>query len=335
MVLKDKFLSKSNSYNYYKNGFERLTEKNQNLKEINKDLKTKNKALLDNNESLKIQINQLNNKLNELKTQYNEEINSLNNQYVAVLHNIENNLNLFKDDFSNMERNNRIINNELQYAFVFNDSINNSPWLKSKDFSLINSAANYSFMYSLYRILNDAQPMNILELGMGQTSKLTTQYANYFNDSKLTIIEGDQLWIENFSKNLILGDNVNIIQLDLETFNYDGTENIRFKDIEGAVEDNEFDLIIIDGPQGFIVENGESRELDYSRTNVWQLIPRNLAEDFIIIIDDFNRIGEQNTFNHVKELLNDENITFFTHNSSGMKVQQAIFTEKFRFIEWI
>ena len=62
MVLKDKFLSKSNSYNYYKNGFERLTEKNQNLKEINKDLKTKNKALLDNNESLKIQINQLNNK---------------------------------------------------------------------------------------------------------------------------------------------------------------------------------------------------------------------------------------------------------------------------------
>ena len=56
------------------------------------------------------------------------------------------------------------INNELKYAFVFNDTIKSSKWLKEKDFSLVNSAANYSLMYSLYRILNDAQPKNILEL---------------------------------------------------------------------------------------------------------------------------------------------------------------------------
>ena len=359
----EKILNKSNSFNYYKNGYESLTAKNQKLsvkneklvakneklsdknKKLknqneklankNNELSLKNEKILTNNKNLQKQNDELNKSLNDLEKKHTEEINSLINKFSDALHDLDHNLRNFQNDFRNMERFNRTKNDELHYAFVFNDSISNSEWLKSKDFSLINSAANYSFMYSLFRILNDARPMNILELGMGQTTKLTTQYANYFTDAKLTIIEGDQLWIDNFSKNLSIGENINIIQLDLETFTYDNTENIRFKGICDAVGDKKFDLIIIDGPQGFIVEDGESRDLDYPRTNVWELVPNNLEEDFIIIIDDFNRVGEQNTFSHLKELLDDEDISFFTHNSSGMKIQQSLFTEKYRFIEWI
>lgn len=56
-------------------------------------------------------------------------------------------------------------------------------------------------MYTLYRILDEVQPKNILEMGLGQTSKMTTQYAKYYKDSHLLIVEGDQLWIDNFSAN--------------------------------------------------------------------------------------------------------------------------------------
>ena len=61
--------------------------------------------------------------------------------------------------------------------------------------------------------------------------------------------------------------------------------------------------------------------LNSSDDNLWNYIP----------------LGEVSTekIQQFGWYLNDENITFFTHNSSGMKVQQAIFTEKFRFIEWI
>ena len=90
---------------------------------------------------------------------------------------------------------------EINYAQIFNDTLKESIWLTKKNFSLNRAASNYSFMYTLYRILDEVQPKNILEMGLGQTSKMTTQYAKYYKDSHLLIVEGDQLWIDNFSAN--------------------------------------------------------------------------------------------------------------------------------------
>lgn len=200
---------------------------------------------------------------------------------------------------------------------------------------MVNSAANYSFMYSLYRILNDAQPKNILELGLGQTTKLTSQYAKYFDDAKLTVLESDEDWIENFSKNLEISDNIRIVNIDVETFEYNNTINLRFKDIDKIVESEKYDLIIIDAPRGFMEKDGKNELLDYSRANIWQLIPSNLSDDYIIIMDDYERKGEQNTMDHAKELLKENNKEIFSYTAKGLKTQHAIFTEKYRFISWI
>ena len=307
MKLINKILSKSNSYNYYKYNFERLKKENKELKEDKKYYENKIKEL---NE--------------ELFKKYNHDISEMNK-----------NINSIQSNLLNINHSEELINNELKYAFVFNDTIKNSKWLKEKDFSLVNSAANYSFMYSLYRILNDAQPKNILELGLGQTTKLTSQYAKYFKDTKLTVLENDEDWIENFSRNLDNSSNIHIVNLDLETFEYDNTTNLRFKDMDKAVESEKYDLIIIDGPRGFMEKDGKNELLDYSRTNIWQLIPSNLAEDFIIIIDDYERKGEQNTMDHAKELLKENNKEIFSYTAKGLKTQHAIFTEKYRFISWI
>lgn len=322
----NKILLKSNSYNYYKSNYEKLKEENKNLKnQITKLDEEYNKTLQKNNSQHKKEME-------NLIAQHNSEMGDLKSQ---VMQELNNNFNYIEKYLINLNHSETIINNELKYAFIFNDTIKNSSWLDKTDFSLVNSAANYSFMYSLYRILNEARPKNILELGLGQTTKLTSQYANHFDDVKLTVFETDEDWIEVFSENLIISDCMSIIQLDEEPFEYNNTSNIRFKDFEKAVNGEKYDLVIIDGPRGFKRGLNGDQLLDYSRTNIWQMIPSNLEDDFIIIIDDYERAGEKNTMDHAKEMLEENNIELFTYTSKGLKTQHAIFTEKYKFISWI
>ena len=349
MSFKESLLNKSGSYNHYKKSAESLFSENKELKRTNKELienlnqLKKDLELKENNITLLKDEIKL---LKDLQDQNFKLVNNKNDKEIAMLDSVNSKINTILSDSLNRfndykritaknDNHYRQINNELKYAFVFNDTIKESEWLSKKDFSLVNSAANYSFMYSLYRILNDAEPKNILELGMGQTTKLTSQFANYFNDSKLTVLESDEVWIEKFSKQLNISENINICHMDLENVTIEGTSNTRFKGVLDIVADDKFDLVVIDGPQGFVVEDGVSRELDYSRPNILELIPNNLADDFIIIIDDFNRQGEQNTMSKVKELLSREGIQFYEYSCTGLKRQYVICTEKYRYVTWI
>jgi hypothetical protein len=299
MSFKENLLNKSNSYTFYKERYEELSEKY--------------------DDSLK-KIDELNNEIALLK----KEKNQLMDNFAGISESIANLKVDVDDDLSRTK--------EINYAFIFNDTISESEWLKKRNFSLNNSASNYSFMYTLFRILDEVNPKNILELGLGQTSKMTSQYANHFPDSKLTIVDGDQVWIDVFSEKFEISENIDILQCDTEMFDYNGTENLRFANLEDIVGDNKFDLIIIDGPQGFIF-NPKYHLFDYSRSNIWNLLD-NLADEFVIIIDDYNRQGEKNTMSRLQELLNERNISVYHFQSSGIKDQHVICTEEYRFISW-
>ena len=320
MNFEEKILNRSNIYRYYKNKVETLKKiQLKQKKEINK---------------LNNQIIELNNELINNEKKFKKLLNAINDlnvfsreSHVEILSSI-NSVHNFNKNLSNA---NNLLDKEIKYALIFNDTINDSIWLKKRDFSLNNGAANYSFMYVLYRLLNEVNPKNILELGLGQTSKLTSQFANFYDDVELMIIESDQDWINNFSKKLNISDNISIVHNEVEIFSYKNTDNIRFCDLNKVVGDKKFDLIIIDGPQGFF---SPDELLEYSRSNVWDLIPYNLANDFIIVIDDFERTGEKNTIMRVKELLDENNIKFYTFTSFGLKEQHVIASEKYKFVSW-
>ena len=332
MSLKERLLNKSGSYTFYKKEHNKLTKE---LKKSTKREKKLNKELKDSKKELEEVKNELSFKSEELKEshkKYESKINDLLISADLIKKGV------VKNDVNHNEELKRIKEityrvKEINYAQIFNDTVKESVWLSKKNFSLNNSASNYSFMYILYRILDEVQPKNILELGLGQTSKMTTQYAKYYNDSHLLIIEGDQLWIDNFSNKLNIESNVDIVQRDVETFTYNDTENLRFKDFDEATGDNKFDLIIIDGPQGFISEP-EFHELEYSRSNVWSLIDNNLADEFVIIIDDYDRQGEKNTMARVEELLREKKIEFYNFKSTGLKEQYVICSSGYRFVSW-
>lgn len=305
MTLKEKFLNKSNSYVYYKNEYEKLLNKNKKLEK---------------------KVSKLEKELNSINKKYDKQTDKFNQ------------LNKKLDSLSNaVDKNDTLntrLNEELLYGFVFNDTIRNSEWLKKNDFSLIKGAANYSLAYLLYRILNDASPNNILELGLGQSSKITTQYANHFTDTKLTIMDGSEDWINGFCENLIITDNIDIVNMDLENCEFGGKINLRFKDMLNVVKDEKFDFIIVDAPQGFYNDGKWDIFYEYPRSNIFELIPNNLADDFIIIFDDYQRKGEKKTARHVEKLLQENNIDYYTYSPHAFKDQLLIFTEKYRLVGW-
>ena len=228
---------------------------------------------------------------------------------------------------NNLETNNNVISllesiskqlNELYYANLLHDTIINSTWLNDKSFSLHGWAANYSFMYMLYRILDNVRPVHILEMGIGQTSRMTSQYIAYCNsNATLDIIENDADWIAAYQPQLAQNDNIKIHQCDLEFFTYDNTECRKYKNLSRISAQNKYDLIIIDGPLGWAQT--------LPRSNILDLIKdRNLADEFIIIFDDAERIGEKNTINQTIALLKGQDIKSSYFQRGSIKNQMYI-----------
>ena len=79
---------------------------------------------------------------------------------------------------------------------------------------------------------------------------------------------------------------------------------------------------MIDAPKG-----GEG----YSRMDVLKIIPQCLPESFTIMLDDYERNGEQNTIKEVLKVLDTHNIKYVTGVHSGEKDVIVITSEDNKF----
>ena len=217
---------------------------------------------------------------------------------------------------------------ELNFADLLHDSTQNSPWLKDKNFALYGWAANYSFIYTLFRILDNVQPAHILEMGLGQTSMVTTQYiANKKPAADLDIIENDESWIKVYEPKLAKSQNIKLHQCDIEIFDYEGEQSRKYKELNKITGDKKYNLIIVDGPFG-----GAQK---LPRSNIVELIEHNLAQDFIIMFDDAERAGEQNTIAQTKAKLTSLGIKFGTQQRNALKSQVLIFSKSCEFAKYL
>jgi 16S rRNA G966 N2-methylase RsmD len=230
-----------------------------------------------------------------------------------------------------IETQNAVIENqlkELNWANIFNSATVGSIWLKDVSLNVGRWAANYSFLYILFRILNEIKPENILELGLGETTKMIQAYKQHYNQNAFcTTIEQDDEWIEMRLNSGISKEYINIIKADVERIKTKDCETLVYKDLGIRLETlaKKFNLILIDGPWG---------SPNYSRYNVINLLERGLiAEDFIIIMDDYNRKGEQETINDLMENLKTNNYIFFTGKYEGNKGQIILASSKYKYLE--
>ncbi len=214
------------------------------------------------------------------------------------------------------------LSRENNWAFIFNNTIADSCWLRNKSFSPGRWASNYSFLYILYRVLNDVKPQAIIEFGLGQTTRMIVQYGKSFNVNPLTI-EHDERWSNYFCQATELSGEGLIVHLDLEERYYKGFKTTAYSGLQDVAENKKYDLIVLDGP--FASDR-------FSRIQILDLIPDHLADSFCIIIDDFDRRGEKDTVKEVKRILAERKINFVCGYYAGTKAQQLICSPDWGFL---
>lgn len=298
-----------------------------------KQLETSEKNQRDEIRNLSSWIGNENSTIKDILQQQNaayvENVANLSAQAKAFNDAISAQINETQKNLANFSSKNQQNYQELNYADLLHDCTNQSTWLKDKAFSLFGWAANYSFIYTLYRILDKINPINILEMGLGQTTKVTSQYvANKNPQAQLTVCEHNQDWIDIYKPDLPASKNIKINHFELEKFEYDGKPNDKYANLIEFVGKNKFDLIIVDGPVG----GGKN----LPRSNILGLIAHdNLAQDFIIVFDDAERKGEKETIAKAKELLNEKKTEFFCFERNGIKRQHIITSKSRDFAQYL
>jgi len=233
---------------------------------------------------------------------------------------------IFKDPFRNFELNNTILSQtkELEWAHIYHDSIRGNEWLEKLPLNVGRWAGNYSFFYVLNRILCDYKPSRILDLGLGESSKFVSTYLeNYLLNSTHVIVEQDEIWLNQFNDRFKLSNRSNVVLCPMEKVVINEHEVNSYKDIYEKVN-SKFDLYIIDGPFG------SDRFSRYDILNFVEKFEEN--EEFIIMMDDTNRLGEQDTLHEILHRLKKKQINYFTGNYVGNKKLTVIASNKYKFV---
>lgn len=176
---------------------------------------------------------------------------------------------------------------ETFWAEVFKSSIAECDWLRDVAFFPAGWAAGYQFLYVLYRILEEKRPKSILDIGLGQTSKMIAKYAARNPDVRHIVVEESEQWMKFFGARNQLPKNTEFVWLEYAMAEVQGASSpVRvYNGFKKALEGLTFDLVLIDAPFA-----GDMKEL--ARVDVLDIIPDGIAESYAILVDDTNRKGE-------------------------------------------
>lgn len=217
-------------------------------------------------------------------------------------------------------------NDELIWAKVWDDTKKDIEWLKNMPgISPGRWAVGYNYLYVMTRVLNELEPRNILDIGLGISSTLISYYfsGNHISDGIHDVIEQDEEWVNFYSnKNRISSQTtIHVIECILKELN--SIKYNAYQDISNVVKGKKYDVISIDAPKGSKV---------YSRRDIIDFIPEILNDSFVIIIDDSERDGEQNTVEEIKAILNDNHIKFCVGEYPGVSFCTVITSDDKKFV---
>lgn len=195
---------------------------------------------------------------------------------------------------------------EILYAHMF-DRMLEARGLECGPFFPIGGAANYSLLYLIGRICLELPVRNVLELGVGQ-STILLDVIGMAGQS----VEHDAGWAETIRRK---APNREVLTTELVTREIKGCPaQIYNFDVRTA------ELVIVDGPQG---------SPRYSRLGALDILDDCLADEYMVIFDDAERKGEQDTILSFARSRNAR-----THIISGLSSQCVVYTDKFAAVGW-
>ena len=217
-------------------------------------------------------------------------------------------------------------NYELIWAKTWDDTKKGMAWIDDlPGVSPGRWAVGYNYLYVMTRVLNEKKPLNILDLGLGISSTLISQYykGNNISDGIHDVIEQDGGWIDFYNSTKRISDITNIHQVELVEKDYKGVKYYAYKDISNIVANKKYDVISIDGPWG---------SPKHSRRDIIEYIPSILSDSFVIIMDDSQRDGEGATVKEIKNKLKEHGIDYCEGLYPGMTHCTVIVSADNKFI---
>jgi len=212
---------------------------------------------------------------------------------------------------------------ELNWANVYHDSIKGIAFLESLSLNTGRWAGNYAFFYVLKRILTDFSPSSILELGLGESTKFVSAFLdnNKLADCRHLVIEEDKNWLNFFLEQNGQSKETEICVISTETIIVEGNQTKVYSNFEKLIA-QKYDLYIIDGPKG----SGRFSRYDLVRIveNVSQ------GDEFIFLIDDYERLGERETVERAISILDNKGIEIYETVYYGIKNIIIIASEKYK-----
>lgn len=193
---------------------------------------------------------------------------------------------------------------ELLYAHMFTEGLRANK-IDCAPLYPVRGAANWSLLYLLLRLTTETSLTRVLELGAGQ-STLLLDAVSRMKPLSITTLETDPDWAAR------IGSKVShpVVTCKLTTRKIHGHHS---EAIDGY-PDGAYDLVLVDGPMG-----GKPRR---SRWASLEVLERQLGDEFVVVFDDAERRGEQDT---IKEFLRQrpkarKRLTF------GAKCQCVVYT---------
>lgn len=287
----------------FKNQGKQLTEDNTRIVDLNRQIIEQNKMIIEQNQLIRQQEIEFASEFNIIRDNMNDirEMLNITSNYLRENekknNTFENTLKTQHDNFAKTLNEIKKASDEAVWGLTFHDSIKDTDWLIKQEFYPGRWAVGYQYLYVLYRVLNSVKPKSILELGLGQSTRMITQYAASDRDVKHRVTEHDEDWINFFQKENQLSNNTEIVRMELTHQPYEDDESVLMYDkFMEKLSDRRYDLISVDAPFG-----GSANI--YARVDTIALFMNNLEESFIIMIDDANRPGENHTIQLMKKEL--------------------------------
>ena len=217
-------------------------------------------------------------------------------------------------------------NNELIWAKVWDDTIRNVVWLQElPSISPGRWAVGYNYLYVMTRILIGIKPHSVLDLGLGISSTLISKWFSFANysDVTYTIVEQDKEWVDFYLKSNSIFDNCDLIVTECIKKDFKGYDCYIYKNFKKLLSGKKYSVISIDGPWG------SNR---YSRRDIVELLPDILEKNFVIIMDDTDRKGENDTIEEIKRILNDRGIAYVLGVYPSISDCTVICSENYKFL---
>lgn len=179
----------------------------------------------------------------------------------------------------------------------------------------VGSAANHSLLYLIARTFIEMPVSHVLEMGAGQSSILLSQLNDCLKrEAKITTVEHDPHWAERVQRQV--KHPVQVAPLVDKTIAGHGIRHYGGAYFDPSVL---YDFVLVDGPPAHGKE-----EMALNRLGAIELVQKNLAPDFVLIVDDAERRGEDMLVGLIRDKLR-ENGREFKEAAIMAAKQQHVF----------